>query len=91
MSYALGDFIAVAKSKYPGLIVEIFNENNKLRLLVSIVEYNGDYTICMVDNHPKKIQLDPCEKLAIVGKFGDWFYKQHSSIVQHIIIENIVY
>ena len=89
MSYALGEFITVAKSKYPGLIVDIFNENNKLRLLVSIVEYNGDYTVCMVDNNPKKIQLDPCEKLAIVGKFGDWFYKQHASIYQHIIIENI--
>tara|TARA_Y100000389_G_C17071942_1_gene322416 strand:- start:139 stop:414 length:276 start_codon:yes stop_codon:yes gene_type:complete len=89
MSYALGEFITVAKSKYPGLIVDIFNENNKLRLLVSIVEYNGDYTVCMVDNNPKKIQLDPCEKLAIVGKFDDWFYKQHASIYQHIIIENI--
>ena len=96
MTYNIGDFIKLSQNnltKYPGLIVEIMDNN---QLLVSIVEWQGDYKICTIhnnldtdENKPEKIKIYPYQKLYILSKYGSWFYSQHKSIYQSIIIENL--
>ena len=93
MAYNIGDFIKLPENnltKYPGLIVNIMDNN---QMLVSIAEWEGDYKIYNnsdIDN-PKleKIKLKPYQKLYILSKYGSWFYPQHKSVYQSIIVENL--
>lgn len=85
--YAVGQFIKITKSNYPSLIVKKM-ENNEL--LVSILEFNGDYTI--VDTETDDINLlylPPEEELFIISCFGDWYYEHHKLLYNEIIIKNI--
>ena len=85
MTFVKGDFIISDKSEYPGIIIEKGEDGN---LLVSIVEYKGDYIwLSIVD--VKKAELKAEEKLSILAKFGDWFYDFHPLLYQELIIENI--
>ena len=79
-------FVKLKQSNFPGIILENNNCNNTY--LVSIVEYQGDY-IFIDSNNLSEIKLLPEEKLSILGKFGDWFYDQHTDIFQQIILENL--
>ena len=85
MSYKVGDFVKYNGTKYPGLIVKILNSE---KLLVSIVEYRGDYKIVSIDD-VSKINLKCHEKLYILSNYGSWFYGHHKSLYQSIIIEAI--
>jgi len=85
--YAVGQFIKITKSNYPSLIVQKM-ENNQL--LLSILEYNGDYTIVDSEIHNiKLLYLPPEEELFIISSFGDWYYKYHQLLYTEIIIKNI--
>lgn len=87
MNYNVGDFIKTNKSKNPALI--ICKNNN--HLLVSIVEYEGDYiwvTISSANQDGLEIaDLLSEEKLSILASFGDWYYEQHTLLFQEILIE----
>lgn len=85
MSKNIGEFVLIAESKKPGLIVSKVED----RLLISIDEYNGDYIFADYDN-AKYINMLPEEQLSILANFGEWFYEQHKELYQEIIIKNIV-
>ena len=84
MSKNIGEFVLVAESKKPGLILSKVED----RLLRSIDEYNGDY-IFVDYNNTKYIDIKPEEKLSILANFGHWFYDQHKELYHEILIENI--
>jgi len=84
MKKHIGDFVLIAESKKPGLIVSKVED----RLLISIDEYNGDY-IFVDYNNIEYIDIKPQEKLSILANFGEWFYDQHKELYQEILIENI--
>ena len=96
MTYNIGDFIKLPENnltKYPALIVNVLDNN---KILVSIAEWQGDYKICTIYNNSdidktklEKIVLKPYQKLYILSKYGSWFYLQHKSVYQSIIIENL--
>ena len=85
--YAIGQFIKITKSNYPSLIVQKMKQNE---LLVSIIEFNGDYTIVdtQIDDI-KLLYLPPEEELFIISSFGDWYYNHYQLLYNEIIIKNI--
>lgn len=85
MSKNIGEFVFIAESKKPGLIVSKVED----RLLISIDEYNGDYIFVDYDN-AEYINMLPEEQLSILANFGEWFYEQHKELYQEIIIKNII-
>jgi hypothetical protein len=85
MSKDIGDFVLIAESEKPGLIVSKVED----RLLISIDEYNGDYILLDYDN-AEYINMLPQEQLSILANFGKWFYEQHKELYQEIIIKNII-
>ena len=85
MSKDIGDFVLIAESEKPGLIVSKVED----RLLISIDEYNGDYILLDYDN-AEYINMLPQEQLSILANFGEWFYEQHKELYQEIIIKNII-
>ena len=86
MTFIKGDFIISDKSEYPGIIIEKGEDGN---ILVSIVEYKGDYIwLSIVD--VKKAELKTEEKLSILAKFGDWFYEMHREFYQELIIDALI-
>ena len=85
MSKNIGEFVLIAESKKPGLIVSKVED----RFLISIDEYNGDYIFVDYDN-AEYINMLPEEELSIMANFGEWFYEQHKGLYQEIIIKNIM-
>ena len=85
MSKNIGEFVLIAESKKPGLIVSKVED----RLLISIDEYNGGYIFVDYDN-AEYINMLPEEQLSILANFGEWFYEQHKGLYQEIIIKNII-
>jgi len=77
-----GDFIYTNKSQFPAFVISKDEDS----YLVSIIEYNGDYTRITQEN-TDPINLEPLEKLGILAKFGDFFYSQHKELYQEILIE----
>ena len=72
-------------SEYPAIIIGKGEDGN---ILVSIVEYKGDYIwLSIVD--VKKAELKAEEKLSILAMFGDFFYGIHREFYQELIIETI--
>jgi hypothetical protein len=88
--FEIGQFINIKISQYPALIVQLI-ENDVL--LVSIVEYDGDYQLVdiLVDLHDDFLcNLKPCEEFNIISKYGSWYYDQHKLLLQELIIKNII-
>lgn len=85
MSKNVGDFVLIAESKKPGLIISKVED----KLLISIDEYKGDY-IFVENNKAKYIDIKLEEQLSILANFGKWFYEQHKELYQEIIIKNII-
>ena len=85
--YNVGQFVKITKSKYPSLIVHKMDGNE---LLVSIIEFNGNYTIVDAESdNIKLLYLEPEEELSIISSFGDWYYNHHQLLYIEIIIKNI--
>ena len=62
-------------------------------LLVSIVEYNGDYQLVDISvdlNDNFLCNLEPWEEFNIISKYGSWYYDQHKLLLQELIIKNII-
>ena len=89
MKYNVGDFVKFNRyhlQDQMGVIVKKMNDGSDI-YMISIKEYGGDYT-CMTDEHIiRRINLPIENKLALIGSFGDWWYKFHKSILQSIIVE----
>ena len=85
-------FVKIEKSEYPGILIKQLDfdstYNDNFSYLISIVEYSGDYII-VNQNDITEISLQPEDKLSILGKFGDWYYRQHPDIFQRVILENL--
>ena len=88
--FEIGQFINIKISQYPALIVQLI-ENDVL--LVSIVEYDGDYQLVdiLVDLHDNFLcNLEPWEEFNIISKYGSCYYDQHKLLLQELIIKNII-
>jgi hypothetical protein len=88
--FEIGQFINIKISQYPALIVQLI-ENDVL--LVSIVEYDGDYQLVdiLLDLHDNFLcNLEPWEEFNIISKYGSWYYDQHKLLLQELIIKNII-
>ncbi len=86
MNINRGDFIICNQSAKPGLVIS--NHLEYESVLVSIVEFNGDYIFQYYDQIDL-INPSPEEKLSLLGNFGNWFYNEHSDIFIEIILENL--
>jgi len=67
-------------SEWPVLCVSSQNED----LLLSKVEFGGDY---YWSTGPLEPVNNVVQELEAIGRFGDWFYKEHKDIYQKIIVE----
>ena len=88
----IGDFIITKESKSLGLIINnnvLINENLN-GLLVSIIEFKGDYII-LNKNEVKKSTISPLKALSILANFDNWFYQQHKNIYNEKIINFAFY
>lgn len=88
--FEVGQFINIKISEYPALIVQLMEDN---LLLVSIVEYNGDYQIVdtLIHLHNNFLcNLEPWEEFNIISKYGSWYYDQHKLLLQELIIQNLI-
>ena len=88
--FGVGQFINIKISKYPALIVQLMEDN---LLLVSIVEYDGDYQIVntLIDLHNNFLcNLKPWEEFKIISKYGSWYYDEHKLLLQELIIQNLI-
>ena len=88
----IGDFIITKKSKLPGLIINnnvIINENSN-NLIVSIIEFKGDYII-LNKYEVKKSIISPLKALIILANFNNWFYQEHKDIYNEKIIDFAFY
>lgn len=86
MNINRGDFIICNQSVKPGLVIS--NHPEQESVLVSIIEFNGDYTFQYYDQIDL-INPSSEEKLSLLGSFGKWFYNEHSDIFIEIILENL--
>lgn len=85
--------------KYTGIIVKkmlkpieertIYWFKNDYNYLISIPSYKGDYLWVADENVKGKINLPMEYKLSMIGKFGDWWYSEHNSIYQSLLVETI--
>jgi hypothetical protein len=85
--HPIGSFlIDPERSDFPVICVEHFTNNvNVPRMLLSKVEFRGDYytsTQTLV-----RADIDISTKMAVLGKFGHWFLKIHRDIVVPIMVE----
>jgi len=55
--------------------------------VVSIPEYGGDYIVMNPSCIIKPINLSIINKLYIISRFGDWWFKEYKSIYQELLIE----
>jgi len=64
----------------------IDGEPKRKRVCISIPRYNGDYR---VEDLYKltKLEASPEDKLSLIGQFGSWWYNDHKSLYQSILIE----
>ena len=79
-----------------GIIVsDVFggNEENidgetpkRKRVCISIPRYNGDYRVEDLYKLTKK-DVTPEDKLSLIGQFGSWWYYDHKSLYQSILVE----
>ena len=83
-----GDFIITSESKFPAVVIEKSTQNYN-HLLISITEYNGDYTFCSINNI-EKANITIEHELSILANFGDFFYNQHKLLYQETIINCII-
>lgn len=67
-------------SEWPVLCVEMSNGD----LMLSKVEFGGDY---YWSEGPLEPVNNIVQELEAIGKFEDWFYKEHKDIYQKIIVE----
>lgn len=92
MNVLLGDFIFTNYSNFPSLVISKIDDFDNLLFncyLITIHEYNGDYKIINDNEIINIINLTVEEKLSILSRYGDWFYEEHKSIFQELIIECI--
>lgn len=69
-------------SQWPVLCVDISDRE----LLLSKVEFGGDY---YWSEGPLEPVNNIVQELEAIGKFEDWFYKEHKDIYQKIIVETL--
>ena len=84
MIFNSGDFVICAKSTKPALVIQ----SNERDSLISIFEYDGDYTY-MDNDEAEIILLEPEEELSLIAEYGSWFYEQHKDMYQNIILKNL--
>ena len=86
--YTRGDFIDCNVSNTPAVVIVQCSDNN---ILISIDEYNGDYTF--VDSTSVQIKLsniDNYERLSILAGFDKWFYTEHKELYQELLIDTLI-
>lgn len=86
MNINRGDFVYCSQSAKPALVIK--NHPELESVLLSIIEFNGDYTFQFY-NQIDLVNPSPEEKLSLLSSFGKWFYDEHSDIFNAIILENL--
>jgi len=72
-----------------GIIVsDVFDGESPKRkcVCISIPRYDGDYRVEDLYKLTKK-DVTPEYKLSLIGQFGSWWYYDHKSLYQSILIE----
>ena len=103
-NYNIGDFVKFEKKvslkpntyniyRDVGVVVKKRNSLSKnakaVQYLISIERYGGDY-IFLDPGDIKGIFSIPIEdKVSLISKFGDWWYDQHKSIYQQLLVDII--
>ena len=86
--YRRGDFIDCNISKTPAVVIVQCSDNN---ILISIDEYNGDYTfIDPITVDIKLSNIDNYKRLSILAGFGKWFYTEHKELYQELLIDTLI-
>ena len=92
--FNIGEFVTVEREislkpnttntyKHTGVIVKKYLKD----YVVSIPEYGGDYIVMNDSCIIKPINLSIINKLYIISKFGDWWFKEYKSIYQELLIK----
>ena len=104
--YAIGDFVHLEFCDHGmneiivGIIVKKVLRDEHLRklywfadeynYLISIQEYDGDYTWKTAAEIVRRVRQIPLEyKLSFIGQLGDWWFNHFKSIYTELIIEAI--
>jgi len=103
-NYNIGDFVKFQRKislkpntyniyRDVGIIVKKENSLSKIakpvQYLISIERYGGDYVWVDAEGI-KNILSVPIEyKVSLLATFGDWWYDQHKSIYQQLLVDMI--
>ena len=88
----IGSFLVDCDSERPVVLISrMCNDDGSKSLLLSKVEFGGDYYWKSCDPMLKVADIDIFEKLSIIGHFGDWFLNRHEDIINEIMIEFAMY
>ena len=105
--YAIGDFVHLEfcdhgmKEIIIGIIVKKILRDEHLRklywfadeynYLISIQQYNGDYTWKTRGEIVNRVQHMPVEyKLSYIGQLGDWWFNKFQNILAVIMIDMLL-
>lgn len=85
--HPIGSFLMdPERSDFPVICVEHYTyPDNIPRMLLSKVEFRGDYYSS--EQTLVRANVDISTKMAVLGKYGAWFFKIHSDIVVPIMVE----
>lgn len=88
----IGSFLIDRDSSRPVVLISCMdNENGSKSLLLSKVEFGGDYYWKSCEPMLQLAEIDIFEKISIIGQFGGWFLNRHRDIVHEIMIEFAMY
>ena len=85
----VGCFVVSPHSSRPSLLVQEIKGVEPFTYLASIDEYKGDYRRVSKDEC-KKVDLRPHFELSLLSRFGDWFYEEHKTVYQEILMNALV-
>jgi hypothetical protein len=60
-----------------------------IQYLISIERYGGDYVWVDAEGIENILSIPIEYKISLISKFGDWWYDQHKSIYQQLLVDII--
>ena len=83
--HPIGSFlIDEERSDFPVICIQ-HHTNNQAIMLLSKVEFEGDYYSSKQSLVPAAIDI--CTKMAVLGRFKPWFFTIHNDIIVPIFVE----
>lgn len=103
-NYNIGDFVKFERKislrpntyniyRDVGVIVKKSNSLSKIakpvQYLISIERYGGDYVWVDAEGIKNMVSVPIEYKISLISKFGGWWYDQHKSIYQQLLVDII--